>query len=471
MTNLQITYRPLEALIPYARNSRTHSASQVAQVAASIREFGWTNPLLVDGESGIIAGHGRLLAARQLGLSEVPVIELSHLTEAQKRAYIIADNKLAELAGWDEALLTLELGELKAEGFDLDLLGFDAVELDQLLPAAEDKEDKEEAHVTLAERFLIAPFSVLNTREGWWQQRKRAWLALGLSSEVGRDTHLTYSYSSQPPAVYQAKNDYAARMGRSVSWDEFYAANPEIQVQKGTSIFDPVLCEIAYRWFCPPDGIVLDPFAGGSVRGVVAAMLGRQYVGCDLQEKQVQANREQWDEMGSDAYSPPVWHCGNSKNIDQHAKGLQADLVFSCPPYADLEKYSDDPADLSNMSYVDFLSAYREIIHKSVALLKNDRFACFVVGEVRDREGIYRNFVADTINAFIDAGMHYYNEAILITNVGSLAIRAGRTFTATRKLGKTHQNVLVFVKGDARRATQACGSVEVDDSLFSETLD
>lgn len=126
---LRVTYRSVDALIPYARNARTHSESQVAEIAASIREFGWTNPVLVDGENGIIAGHGRLLAARKLGMAEVPVIELAGLSEAQKRAYIIADNKLALNAGWDQELLALEFGDLEALGFDLALTGFGSDEI------------------------------------------------------------------------------------------------------------------------------------------------------------------------------------------------------------------------------------------------------------------------------------------------------------------------------------------------------
>ena len=130
---LEVDYRALSSLIPYARNPRTHSDAQVAEIAASIREFGWTNPILVDGENGIIAGHGRLLAARKLGMKTVPVIELAGLSEAQKRAYIIADNKLALNAGWDNELLALELGELQGLGFDLALTGFSEDELAGLL--------------------------------------------------------------------------------------------------------------------------------------------------------------------------------------------------------------------------------------------------------------------------------------------------------------------------------------------------
>ena len=128
-THPVIVSRKVEDLIPYARNSRTHSDAQVAQIAASVREFGWTNPVLVDGENGIIAGHGRILAARKLGMDEVPCIELAGLTDTQRRAYIIADNKLALNGGWDDELLALELGELNAAEFDMALIGFDAGEL------------------------------------------------------------------------------------------------------------------------------------------------------------------------------------------------------------------------------------------------------------------------------------------------------------------------------------------------------
>ena len=133
MRNLVINTRSIERLKPYARNSRTHSDAQVAQIAASIKEFGWTNPILLDGDNGIIAGYGRVLAARKLGLTEVPCIEISDMTQAQKRAYVIADNKLAENAGWDRDLLSLELGDLKADGFDIDLIGFDVEDLGMLL--------------------------------------------------------------------------------------------------------------------------------------------------------------------------------------------------------------------------------------------------------------------------------------------------------------------------------------------------
>jgi DNA methylase len=236
--------------------------------------------------------------------------------------------------------------------------------------------------------------------------------------------------------------------------------------QTGTSIFDPVLCELAYRWFSPPDGVVLDPFAGGSVRGVVAAKLGRAYVGVDLRPEQAAANEAQAARICAGEDPTPKWIVGDAAQV-LPGLDLAADFVFSCPPYGDLEVYSDDPLDLSTMDREAFLAAYRLIIAASVGKLKADRFACFVVGDYRDASGYYAGFIGETIAAFAAAGARLYNEAILVTAAGSLPIRAGKQFAATRKLGKTHQNVLIFCNGDPRKATEACGEVEIDDEMFA----
>jgi DNA modification methylase len=221
-------------------------------------------------------------------------------------------------------------------------------------------------------------------------------------------------------------------------------------VASGTSIFDPVLTELCYRWFCPPSGVILDPFAGGSVRGIVASVLGYQYHGFELSPTQVAANLMQGADICPD--KPPLWYTGDSLVAVPQWQG-SADFIFSCPPYGNLEIYSDAPDDLSAMPHDDFIVAYRGIIAAAVDKLAPDSFACFVVGDFRDKNGFYRNFVGDTISAFIDAGAGYYNEAILVTAVGSLPIRVGRQFKSGRKLGKTHQNILVFCKGDPKKAT------------------
>ena len=133
MSALQIHYRPIDSLIPYARNAKQHSDAQVAQIAASITEFGWGAPILVDGQNNVIAGHGRLLAARKLGMTEVPVVPMAHLTDIQRKALILADNKIGENASWDHELLGLELAELQEAGFDLELTGFTSAEWDSLI--------------------------------------------------------------------------------------------------------------------------------------------------------------------------------------------------------------------------------------------------------------------------------------------------------------------------------------------------
>lgn len=270
----------------------------------------------------------------------------------------------------------------------------------------------------LAERFEFPPFTTLNAREGAWQERKRAWMFLGIKSEVGRGDNLI-------------KHSQTTTLG-----------------DKDTSIFDPVLCEMAYRWWSPEGGTVVDPFAGGSVRGIVAGMLGRRYWGCDLRAEQIEANRTQAAAICPDAGIE--WVCGDS--TERLADAPPADFVFSCPPYGDLERYSDDPADLSTMEYHTFMPNYRRIINRCAKVLKPGRFACFVVGDFRDkRSGAYRGFVADTIIGFRDAGLDLYNDAVLLTVIGSLPIRTGKQFEASRKLGKAHQNVLVFCKGKPER--------------------
>jgi hypothetical protein len=283
---------------------------------------------------------------------------------------------------------------------------------------------------------------------------------------------LTYHGPAADISFYAKKRAAEERLGRPLTTEGFvadhYDGPGEAAVQSGTSIFDPVVCELAVRWFSPPGGSILDPFAGGSVRGIVAGVLGRSYVGVDLRAEQIEANREQAAALfaalaGVDPERPavvPSWLVGDSASVVPSLPGESVDLVFSCPPYADLEVYSDDPRDLSAMDYAGFLTAYRAIIRDSVARLRPDRFAVFVVGDVRDPKGFYRGFVGDTIRAFEDAGARFYNEAILVTSVGSLSMRAGRSFAQTRKLGKGHQQVLVFVKGDPKRATTACGPVE-----------
>lgn len=290
------------------------------------------------------------------------------------------------------------------------------------------------ANGPVAERFGFSPFSVLDARSGEWQDRKRAWLGLGIKSEVGRSAK---SYN-----CHDWMNDKGG--GQHAEGD-------------GTSIFDPTLCECIYRWFSNNSAQVIDPFAGGAVRGIVAGVMGRKYWGCDIRKEQIEANNKQANEIMPEIR--PEWVLGDADDVINSSP--EADLVFSCPPYGDLEKYSDNPNDLSNMEWHAFAEVYKRIIAKASSRLKKDRFACFVVGDFRDKRGFYRDFVSMTISAFKEGGAELYNEAILVTSVGSACMRVTKQFESGRKFAKTHQNVLVFCKGDWRKAAAFCNGNKV----------
>lgn len=278
----------------------------------------------------------------------------------------------------------------------------------------------------LRDKFIEPPFSILDTKTGSWQKRKRLWQGLGIKSEVGREKNMTFTGSAASLDFYRKKE----------------GKKKESKVQ-GTSIFDPALCEVLYHWFCPENGDILDPFAGGSVRGIVANKLGYNYTGIDIREEQILSNREQAQEI-LEVNNQPNWYIGDSnKKLDEFIR--EYDFVFSCPPYADLEVYSDLDGDISNKPYKEFMNLYESIIDKSCKLLKSGGYACFVVGEVRDKKGNYLGFVPDTINAFKKAGMNFYNEAILLNPVASASMRASRNMK-NKKLVKIHQNVLIFKK-------------------------
>lgn len=716
-----IPFRKLADLRRREGNPRDN-AEAVPAIVASLQTFGWTTPMIVDPRGELEAGDTRYLAAHHLGLAEVPVVQTEH-DERTAKLYVPADNRLGEIAQW----APFKLADLFKDytPAEIRLTGWEPADVQALLSGAKPNGgDPEGSRQTLAERFGVPPFSVLDARQGYWQNRKRAWVGLGLRSEVGR------------------KNDLAFDL------PEWALVN-----DTNTSVFDPVLTELLVRWYAPVGGRVLDPFAGGSVRGIVSAWLGRSYTGIELRPEQIAANRDQatmilagrmapvevaharpdevsdpdaitpvqpvtlpdgsrawakrddlfavngvtgakaraglalaretgakgfvaagsrhspmvsrvarlaeavgipcrvytarantlspaekdavahgaelvrppgrgflnrlislaekdaaaagWEmvRLGLDAdcyvrtnvgqavnvpaeakrvvcpvgsgmglasvlhgidaigrsdlpvvgvrvsdrdvdelldrRAPPGWRervtfvasgmsyetpaptteidgvvcdsmyeakciphlragdllwmfaraseygstakthrAASAEWIEGDAQNVRAlvgqrppfDFLMTCPPYADLEVYSDDPRDLSTMPYAEFLAAYERIIAESVALLAEDAFAAVVVGEVRGnvKQGAYRGFVPDTIRAFEKAGMAYYNEAILVTAVGSLPVRTAGTFKASRKLGKTHQNVLVFVRGDVAKIVARLEETPAWDALGTD---
>lgn len=452
-------YRNLSELHKLEDNPRTIDKDSFDSLCQSIKDnpdYFEARPLILSNRTGklvILGGNQRYEAAKKLGLEKVPTHLIEGLTEEREEEITIRDNVNNGDWDWDKL----------ANRYDYDKLD----EWGVAVPTAVASADSDEVNPQgkLARTFIAPPFSVLDARQGYWRDRKKQWLTLGIKSELGRKGGLVFAnLSGCIPDYYMKKTELEKKLGRKLSNEEYerdYLDTEKYQ-NVGTSIFDPVLAEIAYTWFNVDGGTILDPFAGGSVRGIVASRLGYRYLGHELREDQVEANIAQATEICA-GYPEPEYVIGDSsKTVPQSDE--QVDLIFTCPPYADLEKYSDDPADISNMDYDDFLRVYRDIIQKSVNRLKENRFAAIVVGDVRDSNGIYHDFVGDTVDAFKDAGMQYYNEIILVTTAGSLPIRAGSTFQKTRKTGKAHQNLLTFYKGDIERIAETFAATrEVED--------
>jgi DNA modification methylase len=271
----------------------------------------------------------------------------------------------------------------------------------------------------------ILPFSVLDTKTADWTNRKQLWLDLGIQSELGRDEDLM-------------------GFGRVYS-----KGNARLFADRKTSVFDPVLTELMYKWFNIEGGTILDPFAGGSVRGIVSNYLGYDYTGIDIRPEQVVSNQDQAKDILSPSCKFPNWMVGDSKEELNSIEDGSFDMVFTCPPYFDLEKYSDEAGDISNMDYESFKDAYSQILRKSCEKLKDNRFFVVVIGDVRDKDRTinwYRNLIGFTKDCVIDSGLHLYNEIIMLDKMGTSAMRVDQAFSK-RKLVKIHQNIYVFYKG------------------------
>jgi 16S rRNA G966 N2-methylase RsmD len=442
VTCLPSEFCDLDELEPLQGNLKKRTSKELDQIEQSIIKFGIAFPFFysnIDGRKYILDGHGRkqtLLRMRERGckLPLMPIVRVEAKSiEEAKQLLLRCESRygVIDIEGFRQFIEGLQI-----EWGDLALPSGGLIQFPDLFPGEGD-------HRTLAERFIVPPLSVFRVASGLWQNRKKAWLSLGIQSEKGRDDGML-------------KN--MAALAKKASGSTL----------PSESIFDPVLCEIMYRWFCPMGGQILDPFAGGSVRGIIAGCLGYDYTGIDLRQEQVEANQAQIDIAKE---RKPIWLCGDSHDMNACLPtGFEADFVFSCPPYADLEVYSKQSEDLSNMDYPDFKTAYFDIIAKACSRLKEDSFAVFVVGEARSKTGAYYGLVPDTVKAFEDAGVRFYNEIILVTQIAAKALTAAEGFVKSRKIGKIHQNILVFVKGDPVKAAQKCkiDRQELEDAIIQQ---
>ena len=425
----KIVQKDINTLVFAEYNPRQLTKEQHQNLSESIQRFGLVDPILInkheDRKDIIIGGHQRVRVAKDLKIEQVPCIELSLTYEKERELNVRLNKNTGE---WDMDSLAnfFEMDELLEWGF---------IESEIILDIPDDP--IVEPNKKLSERFLVPPFSVLDTKLGFWKKRKVIWNELGIQSELGRDA----KYSDYGEWIiskgWTDPNLSKNEKGESIN---FKGQDTKMTI----SIFDPVLCELMYRWFCPLKGKIIDPFAGGSVRGIVASVLGYDYTGIELNPEQIKSNRDQANHICQN--NIPKWIVGDSNQILETIDDSY-DFVFSCPPYFDLEKYTDEPEDLSVMSDEDFLEAYQSIINKSVSKLKDNRFACFVVGEVRGKDGNYKNLISNTIQCFENAGCGFYNDIILLRPIANAAMRVPKQFSNNRKVVRIHQNILVFYKG------------------------
>lgn len=379
----------------------------------------------------------------------VPIVKANTLSADEQQEFIIKDN--VGYGEWDMDALANEwpVEDLVDWGLDLwedtkDGEGGSGMQTNSAKDGSKDG--------SLNERFVVPPFSILDTRKGYWQARKKLWRdIIGDMGESRNDTLIT-SPEIKYKDLYLKTRKHREELGitfkeyldKYVS-DEVKEREASKVLSAGVSLLDPVMAEIVCKWFGTQGCNTFDCFAGDSVFGYVSAYLGNDFIGIELRPEQAEINNERVEGMTARYIND------DGQNVANHLQPESQDLLFSCPPYFDLEVYSDLPNDASNQgSYEDFIGILRNAFSAALGCLKNDRFAVIVVGDVRNKKtGCYYDFCGDIKRIFRENGAELYNEIILVETGASTALRAGR-YMESRKVAKMHQNILVFYKGNTK---------------------
>lgn len=408
--------RKVKELIPWDKNPRKLNAEQKEALEKSLQKFNLVEIPAINTDNKIIAGHQRtyLMMLQGKGEEEIDVrVPNRTLTDDEFKEYNLRSNKNTGEWDWDilknfEKELLLEVGfaenEIKREIF----------------------QSGNEVSRKLIDDYIIPPFSIFDAKQGYWQDRKKTWIAQIGDSTIGRPEDLIGGLKNA--YILGGGGDAVSGIGKN-----------------GTSEFDPVLCEVLYTWYVPRGGLIIDPFSGGNVRGVIAGLTGNKYIGTDLSADQVNANKKSDETIKSGAQ----WYEDDGLNLNKYVEQDSADFLMTCPPYYDLEVYSKNPSDLSNVgTYEEFRKVYAEILKRTYPLMKTGAFATVVVGNIRGEDGTYHDLVGDTVRAMEDAGFKFYNEIILATALATAGLRARRIFDSGKKVVKVHQNILTFWKED-----------------------
>lgn len=375
-----------------------------------------------------------------------PVIKASELTDAEQREFIIKDN--VGFGEWDTDALANEWDSEDLVDWGVDVWqesGGDGSGGSEMTGDSEPKS-------SLNDRFVVPPFSILDTRKGYWQARKKLWREIIGDFGQSRNDTLIQSPEIKYKDLYQKTRQHREELGLAFKDylekyvpEEVKEREAKKILSQGVSLLDPVMAELVCRWFGIEGCKTFDCFAGDSVFGYVSAYLGNEFIGIELRPEQVELNNERVAGMSAQ------YICDDGQNVAKHITPDSQDLLFSCPPYFDLEVYSDLPNDASNQgSYEDFIAILHNAFSGAIGCLKENRFAVIVVGDVRDKTtGYYYDFCGDIKRIFKENGMRLYNEIILIETGASTALRASR-YMDSRKVAKMHQNILVFYKGKTK---------------------
>lgn len=379
----------------------------------------------------------------------INAVVVDNFSEAEQKEFIIKDN--VSFGKWDWDMLANEWDTSELEDWGMEV--WQNEEWKNGEPS--DATNSKPANTSLNDRFVVPPFSILDTRKGYWQARKKMWREQIGDMGESRNDKLITSPEIKYKDLYQRTRKHREELG--VSFKEYIEKYVPAKVlehkaskvlSKGVSLFDPVLSETMCKWFTPYEGAkIFDCFAGDTYKGLVFAMCGFSFRGVELRQEQVDINNRVLEGRGLDI----EYICDDGRNVAQHFDPESQDMLFSCPPYYDLEVYSEDERDASNQgTYEEFIAILDKAFKAALTCLKPNRFAVVVVGDVRDKKtGFYYGFADDVKRIFKEGGASLYNEIILVETAASTALRASR-YMDSRKVGKMHQNVLVFYKGNTK---------------------
>ena len=387
----------------------------------------------LNGKYITIGGNGRVKAQKQLGKELIPVILLPQDTPVEKlRRMAMLDNEVKGSVNWEKVAREWDVNELKA--WDVAL-----PESWENINKKNGGKNKTEMPNKLTDVFIIPPFSILDTRQGYWRDRKMAWRSI-----IG--------------------DNGDSREGT-------FGGSMFTKFSNGVSLFDPVLSELICRWFTPNNSSkIFDCFAGDTQKGFVFGHCGYTFTGIELRQEQVDVNNKVLDNF-NEIKKRVKYICDDGQNVSKHFGEETQDLFFSCPPYYNLEHYSELENDASNQSsYEEFLQILEKAFSDAIRCLKNNRFAVIVVGDIRDKKtGYYYDFPSDITRIFKRNDMSLYNEMILVEPLGNLQQRVGLSMK-TRKVGKCHQNVLVFYKGNTNKIKDNFPTINFSEEILQGIL-